>query len=670
MAKIIRARAYCNNEVGYIAWDVDGPIKDSYGFQVTRIHLDDGIRHKKGERRILPAWVAFKGQSNPKWIEQDTSVWPIQGLFWRDLTLRRLRGSLGSHELGMSVRYEIRAVGPRAAGKEDVPVLLKKTYDGDPVPLSYYSDPALTNDITVTDDFGPIRAAFTNGILSSQWLARQIEAKLDKLREIDPTVHDQKTALLHLIRDPQDPVRKYLTGDVLGFLRAVLDEAKENKGSVLLALYELADKELIEVLLANRSRIRIILSNSARGTAQETDGEGGGAGEADGKGPKVWDAENAPARQKLVAAGVDIQHRMFNNDHIGHNKFAVYLDKDGAARKVLTGSTNWTSNGLCAQSNNAMLITDDKVAGAYRDAWERLHEDALEVPEPLSKATRNRQGDALRQANKTPEQFGLDQPRSRITIWHLPDTSRPTKPPLPEAGPIPDALIPPDLADVFQLMQQAKQAIFFLVFMPSNQGRGSIVESAIAMGQADNKLLVIGAVSDPKVLPNYIISPRPHPGEDKPPRPVEPHLYEPKQLGNISVVQADALFRGDLVADFQAELKSAGHAIIHDKIVVIDPLSSGCVVVTGSHNLGLKASYENDENLVVVKGNRKLAEAYAVHVLDVYDHYKWRARRAEDIKAGFKLSEGAGRLRLSDEWLPLSQIGRQGMQARYFAGSE
>ena len=269
----------------------------------------------------------------------------------------------------MSVRYEIRAVGPRAAGNEDVPVLLKKTYDGDVVLLSYYSDPALTNDITVTDDFGPIRAAFTNGILSSQWLARQIEAKLDKLREIDPTVHDQKTALLHLIRDPQDPVRKYLTGDVLGFLRAVLDEAKEKKGSVLLALYELADKELIEVLLANRSRIRIILSNSARGTAQETDGEGDGTGAVDGgKGPKVWDAENAPARQKLVAAGVDIQHRMFNNDHIGHDKLAVYLDKNGVPRKVLTGSTNWTSNGLRAQSNNAMLITDDKVAGAYRDA--------------------------------------------------------------------------------------------------------------------------------------------------------------------------------------------------------------------------------------------------------------------------------------------------------------
>ncbi len=660
MAKIIQARAYCNNEVGYIAWGVDGPIKDAYGFQVTRIHLDDGEGHRKGERRILPAWVAFKGQSNPEWKEQDTSVWPIQGLFWRDLTLRRSRDSLHIRESGFSVRYEIRAVGPRVAGKEEVPVVLEKTYEGDPVPLSYYSDPALTNDITVTDSFGPIRAAFTNGILSSQWLSRQIEAQIDKLKAIDPSVTDQKSALLHLIRTKRDPVREYLTGDVLGFLRTLLDEAKDANGSVLLALYELADDELIDTLLANKQRIRLILSNSAKAKPRDAAGEGNGEDAENGK-AKVWDAENAPARSKLVDAGVDIQHRMFNNDHIGHNKFAVYLDKDGVPRKVLTGSTNWTSNGLCAQSNNAMLITDDNVARAYRDAWNRLHQDELAVPEPLSKPTRNRQGDALREANQTPERFKLNKPRADITIWQSPNTSDPIKPSLPAQGPIPDGVFPADLMDVFHLMQQAKGAIFFLVFLPSRQGRGSIVEKAIEMGQSDNKLLVVGAVSDPTVLPNYIIS---HKGE---PKPDEPHVYEPKDLGNISVVQADALYKGDLVGDFQPELKSAGFAIIHDKIVVIDPLSDDCVVVTGSHNLGLKASYENDENLVIVRGNRKLAEAYAVHVLDVYDHYKWRARRAEDLKKGIKLDDGAGRLRRSDEWLALSQIGRQGRQAAYFA---
>jgi phosphatidylserine/phosphatidylglycerophosphate/cardiolipin synthase-like enzyme len=47
-------------------------------------------------------------------------------------------------------------------------------------------------------------------------------------------------------------------------------------------------------------------------------------------------------------------------------------------------------------------------------------------------------------------------------------------------------------------------------------------------------------------------------------------------------------------------------------------------VVTGSHNLGHKASFNNDENLVIIRGQRALAEAYATHVLDIYDHFSWR----------------------------------------------
>jgi phosphatidylserine/phosphatidylglycerophosphate/cardiolipin synthase-like enzyme len=61
-----------------------------------------------------------------------------------------------------------------------------------------------------------------------------------------------------------------------------------------------------------------------------------------------------------------------------------------------------------------------------------------------------------------------------------------------------------------------------------------------------------------------------------------------------------------------------------DKIIVVDPFSPGCAVVTGSHNLGHKASFNNDENLLIVRGQRALAEAYATHVLDIYDHFSWR----------------------------------------------
>jgi phosphatidylserine/phosphatidylglycerophosphate/cardiolipin synthase-like enzyme len=63
---------------------------------------------------------------------------------------------------------------------------------------------------------------------------------------------------------------------------------------------------------------------------------------------------------------------------------------------------------------------------------------------------------------------------------------------------------------------------------------------------------------------------------------------------------------------------------VHDKIVVVDPFHPGCVVATSSHNLGFKASYNNDENLLLVRGNQLLAQAYAAHVADVFEHYRWR----------------------------------------------
>ena len=54
-------------------------------------------------------------------------------------------------------------------------------------------------------------------------------------------------------------------------------------------------------------------------------------------------------------------------------------------------------------------------------------------------------------------------------------------------------------------------------------------------------------------------------------------------------------------------------------------MSPDCVVITGSHNQGFRvSSYANDENFIIVRGHQPLAQAYATHVMDVYDHYRWR----------------------------------------------
>ena len=47
--------------------------------------------------------------------------------------------------------------------------------------------------------------------------------------------------------------------------------------------------------------------------------------------------------------------------------------------------------------------------------------------------------------------------------------------------------------------------------------------------------------------------------------------------------------------------------------------------MTGSHNFSLSASEENDENFIVVRGDRARAEAYAVNIQSAWRQYVGRA---------------------------------------------
>jgi phosphatidylserine/phosphatidylglycerophosphate/cardiolipin synthase-like enzyme len=83
-------------------------------------------------------------------------------------------------------------------------------------------------------------------------------------------------------------------------------------------------------------------------------------------------------------------------------------------------------------------------------------------------------------------------------------------------------------------------------------------------------------------------------------------------------------------------LSQIGHAIVHSKVLVIDPLSDDPVVVTGSHNFSAPASEKNDENLVIIRGHKKLATAYATYVMSVYQHYRFRSYVRETLAQGKK----------------------------------
>ena len=89
-----------------------------------------------------------------------------------------------------------------------------------------------------------------------------------------------------------------------------------------------------------------------------------------------------------------------------------------------------------------------------------------------------------------------------------------------------------------------------------------------------------------------------------------------------------------------------GHAIVHSKLVVIDPVTNP-VVITGSHNFSGAASTSNDENFVVVRGNTELAKAYSAHIYSVYAHYRWLKYVHDKQAAGEKPWSG---LQRNDAW--------------------
>jgi phosphatidylserine/phosphatidylglycerophosphate/cardiolipin synthase-like enzyme len=80
---------------------------------------------------------------------------------------------------------------------------------------------------------------------------------------------------------------------------------------------------------------------------------------------------------------------------------------------------------------------------------------------------------------------------------------------------------------------------------------------------------------------------------------------------------------------FRAELKKLDRAfaMVHSKVIVVDPFGDRPAVITGSHNLGPRASGTNDENLLVIRDAPGVSGAYATNIMSVYNQYRWRFRR-------------------------------------------
>ena len=542
MANTGKIIALHSNDVVFLAWKYDKPILHCLGFTVRRKEV--GL--PGATFQPLPAWVGWQGGSNEKWQPKTTDVWPVQKFSWRDFTAKA----------GGKYQYQV------------IPMT------GQPDSLQPQEDLLLTSEVVelTAETANNVDAYFNNGILSTQHISHMIPP--------GSTGAPNYQKLLGHIEVPGDPLRKELAGQMIDALTSLLKKAQNEGGHCYCALYELDDPELIDELIKTGTNVHIILSTAGKN-----------------------DSTNEASRQKLHDANLDITDRMLDSAHIGHNKFVVYEDASGTPQIVLAGSTNWTYTGLCAQSNNSVIINDATVADFYRAYWDRLKTDTGDA----GGVAKDLQGPSFREANEQANVTG------ETTVWFSPNTKAKSKP----KNVTLTVGTPDDLAQAFEAIRGAQEAVLFLEFQP---GSPSVLDVIKEVEQDNPHLFIRGAATDPQAIAKF---------DEK--QPMTTELYHRSTTGKPDVVYETGVAAtaiNDEFAYWKKELLKAGpsaHAIIHDKIVVIDPMSeSDCVVITGSHNQGYKASYCNDENLLIIRGNRPLALSYTTHVMDTYDHYRWR----------------------------------------------
>jgi phosphatidylserine/phosphatidylglycerophosphate/cardiolipin synthase-like enzyme len=60
---------------------------------------------------------------------------------------------------------------------------------------------------------------------------------------------------------------------------------------------------------------------------------------------------------------------------------------------------------------------------------------------------------------------------------------------------------------------------------------------------------------------------------------------------------------------------------IHNKFMLVDPLSEDPLVITGSANFSRPSQRTNDENMLIVRGNTRVADIYFGEFMRVFDHH-------------------------------------------------
>jgi phosphatidylserine/phosphatidylglycerophosphate/cardiolipin synthase-like enzyme len=290
-----------------------------------------------------------------------------------------------------------------------------------------------------------------------------------------------------------------------------------------------------------------------------------------------------------------------------HNKFFV-LTRKGKPQAVWTGSTNITESGIYAHLNCGHIIDDPKVAGEFLDYWEQLRTNPELKDECAWLGDFNPR--PLDPGTKLPPMTTVFSPHSDDSVleWYC-EIAASAK----EALMMSFAF---GMNNLFKEVYEKEDEVlrFALMDKVSSSGTKAYVE-----GQEKR-------IQEIRNLPNVVVA-----------------------IGNRIVTNSFDKW----VKELGKITKDPHVPWVHTKFMLVDPLGRAPLTITGSANWSPASTSTNNENMLIVNGDKRVADIYVGEFMRLHSHYAFR----EAVAKGWNDDE---------EWKPQNLIPDPSWQDEYF----
>ncbi len=338
----------------------------------------------------------------------------------------------------------------------------------------------------------------------------------------------------------------------------------------------------------------------------------------------VYDARKENPRERNRAAvarqGLDDPNVSFERtqpkSYISHNKFIVKLE-NGSPISVWTGGTNFSEGGIYGHSNVAHVVEDIDVATAFNEYWNALSTDPTSSP--------------LKDVVEAVSPLPAAEPPVGTTVLFSPRRNL-------------------DALDWYAERALSANEGLFMTFafgmndIFKNVYQNSTAPFRLALMEKKTRSMKAGPEKEAEELKIQLLRNMPE------------NVFA---IGSfIRTNQIDGWVK-ERLTNLNSHVR-----YVHNKFMLIDPLCDDAIVIGGSANFSDASTRRNDENMIITRGNTRVADIYLGEFMRLYSHHAFR----ESLQWR-EPGDPPKPLRLDDWWIDYFGDTARSSRRRFFARS-